>query len=117
MVFINHPTWTAADLPFGGIKNSGYGRELSALGIQEFVNRKQVRALSGKQAGDPVRAGQAIIKAVECARPPHRLLLGNDAYEGATAKLKELGKEFKAWEAVARGADFPKGQRATKGGA
>jgi succinate-semialdehyde dehydrogenase/glutarate-semialdehyde dehydrogenase len=43
MVFVNHPTWTAADLPFGGIKNSGYGRELSGLGIQEFVNKKLVR--------------------------------------------------------------------------
>ncbi len=43
MVFINHPTWTAADLPFGGIKNSGYGRELSSLGIQEFVNKKLIR--------------------------------------------------------------------------
>ena len=43
MMFINHPTWTAADLPFGGIKNSGYGRELSALGIQEFVNKKLIR--------------------------------------------------------------------------
>ena len=46
MVFINHPTWTAADLPFGGIKNSGYGRELSSLGIQEFVNKKLVRTAS-----------------------------------------------------------------------
>jgi acyl-CoA reductase-like NAD-dependent aldehyde dehydrogenase len=44
MVFINHPTWTASDLPFGGINNSGYGRELSRLGIQEFVNKKLVRA-------------------------------------------------------------------------
>ena len=43
MVFINHPTWTASDLPFGGIKNSGYGRELSSLGIQEFVNKKLIR--------------------------------------------------------------------------
>jgi succinate-semialdehyde dehydrogenase/glutarate-semialdehyde dehydrogenase len=43
MAFVNHPTWTAADLPFGGIKNSGYGRELSSLGIQEFVNKKLVR--------------------------------------------------------------------------
>ena len=43
MVFINHPTWTTADLPFGGIKHSGYGRELSSLGIQEFVNKKLVR--------------------------------------------------------------------------
>jgi succinate-semialdehyde dehydrogenase/glutarate-semialdehyde dehydrogenase len=43
MVFINHPTWTASDLPFGGIKNSGYGRELSSHGIHEFVNKKLVR--------------------------------------------------------------------------
>jgi succinate-semialdehyde dehydrogenase/glutarate-semialdehyde dehydrogenase len=46
MMFVNHPTWTAADLPFGGIKNSGYGRELSHLGIQEFVNKKLVRTAS-----------------------------------------------------------------------
>ena len=45
MVFINHPTWTAADLPFGGIKQSGYGRELSSLGIQEFVNKKLIRVV------------------------------------------------------------------------
>jgi succinate-semialdehyde dehydrogenase/glutarate-semialdehyde dehydrogenase len=43
MMFINHPTWTAPDLPFGGIKHSGYGRELSSLGIQEFVNKKLIR--------------------------------------------------------------------------
>jgi len=43
MRFVNQPTWTAADLPFGGIKSSGYGRELSRMGIQEFVNKKLVR--------------------------------------------------------------------------
>jgi succinate-semialdehyde dehydrogenase/glutarate-semialdehyde dehydrogenase len=42
MVFVNHPTWTAPELPFGGIKNSGYGRELSELGFGEFVNRRLV---------------------------------------------------------------------------
>jgi succinate-semialdehyde dehydrogenase/glutarate-semialdehyde dehydrogenase len=46
MMFVNHPTWTTPDLPFGGIKNSGYGRELSSLGIQEFVNKKLVRVAS-----------------------------------------------------------------------
>jgi succinate-semialdehyde dehydrogenase / glutarate-semialdehyde dehydrogenase len=43
MVFINHPTWTQADLPFGGIKGSGYGRELAASGMFEFVNKKLIR--------------------------------------------------------------------------
>jgi len=50
MVFINHPTWTAPELPFGGIKNSGYGRELSELGFGEFVNRKLVSVTA---AGSP----------------------------------------------------------------
>jgi succinate-semialdehyde dehydrogenase/glutarate-semialdehyde dehydrogenase len=50
MVFVNHPTWTAPELPFGGIKNSGYGRELSELGFGEFVNRKLV---SVSPAGSP----------------------------------------------------------------
>lgn len=68
--------------------------------------RKQVRAISGKQPGDPMRAAQAIVKAVESAKPPHHLLLGNDAYQGAMAKLEELRKDFSAVEAIARGADF-----------
>jgi succinate-semialdehyde dehydrogenase/glutarate-semialdehyde dehydrogenase len=42
MVFINKPTTSQADLPFGGIKNSGYGRELSELGMMEFVNKKLI---------------------------------------------------------------------------
>jgi len=50
MVFINQATWTAPDLPFGGIKNSGYGRELSELGMQEFVNKKLIRVSSSMPA-------------------------------------------------------------------
>ena len=43
MVFINNIDWADAELPFGGIKYSGYGRELGNMGIQEFVNKKLVR--------------------------------------------------------------------------
>ncbi len=42
MVFINQVSWTGAELPFGGVKNSGFGRELAEAGFAEFVNRKLV---------------------------------------------------------------------------
>jgi len=47
MVFINYPSLSAPDLPFGGIKRSGYGKELSNLGIEEFINRKLVCVANG----------------------------------------------------------------------
>ncbi|MET3599747.1 NAD-dependent succinate-semialdehyde dehydrogenase [Martelella mangrovi] len=42
MVFVNHPTMVKADLPFGGVRRSGYGRELLGLGLKEFVNHKLI---------------------------------------------------------------------------
>ncbi|WP_337245745.1 NAD-dependent succinate-semialdehyde dehydrogenase [Luteimonas sp. gir] len=42
MVYINQPTGVKADIPFGGVKNSGYGHELIDLGLTEFVNEKVV---------------------------------------------------------------------------
>ncbi len=43
MMFINNFDWADAELPFGGSKHSGYGRELGNMGIQELVNKKLVR--------------------------------------------------------------------------
>ncbi|HMI86061.1 MAG TPA: NAD-dependent succinate-semialdehyde dehydrogenase [Polyangiaceae bacterium] len=50
MVWINHPTSSQADLPFGGVKRSGFGRELSHLGMFEFTNKKLIRTFPAKTA-------------------------------------------------------------------
>ena len=43
MVFVNAVDADGVELPFGGIKRSGFGRELGRFGIEEFVNRKMIR--------------------------------------------------------------------------
>jgi succinate-semialdehyde dehydrogenase/glutarate-semialdehyde dehydrogenase len=48
MMFVNNISWSDAELPFGGVKNSGYGRELGDMGIQAFVNKKLVRTLAAE---------------------------------------------------------------------
>ena len=70
--------------------------------------RAMISGYSGQQPGDPVRAAQAIIDAVRSPAPPLRLLLGVMAYETAMKKLTAMHANFAAWEAAARGADFPK---------
>lgn len=62
MVFINQPAWVAADLPFGGIKNSGFGREQSELGFGEFVNHKLINLAP---AGAPIWGPVELQKAAE----------------------------------------------------
>jgi short-subunit dehydrogenase len=69
-----------------------------------------IRSYSGKQPGDPVRAAEAIIKAVESENPPLRLLLGKAALANARIKIDALRKDFDGWEAVSAGADYPEGE-------
>ena len=53
MVFVNGVEMDAAELPFGGIKRSGFGRELGTLGIEEFVNKKLIRIAGLTPRGCP----------------------------------------------------------------
>lgn len=74
------------------------------------ANRRSLRGYSGKQPGDPVRAAEAIIKAVESGKPPLHLLLGKAALKGANLKLQMLREQIDAWADTTVGADFPEGQ-------
>ncbi|NJP97699.1 SDR family NAD(P)-dependent oxidoreductase [Nonomuraea sp. FMUSA5-5] len=69
--------------------------------------RRAYHASVGRQAGDPDRAARAVVAAVHSPRPPLHLLLGNEAYDTAMAKLSALRAEFEAWESTTHAADFP----------
>lgn len=71
------------------------------------ARRTAVQNYSGTQQGDPVRAAEAIIQAVESAEPPLHLLLGRPAYEMTAVKLKEFAAEMEKWREVSLGADYP----------
>ncbi len=66
---------------------------------------------SGKQPGDPVRAVEAIVAAVEADNPPKHLVLGSIALEGIGNKLKETLAEVEAWADTSRSADYPESER------
>jgi short-subunit dehydrogenase len=66
---------------------------------------------SGKQPGDPVRAVEAMIAAVESDDPPKNLVLGTIALEGIQKKLRETLTQIEAWAETSRSADYPEDQR------
>jgi NADP-dependent 3-hydroxy acid dehydrogenase YdfG len=64
----------------------------------------------GKQPGDPQKAVEAIVKAVESEHPPLHLLLGASTVARVKGKVEALLKDVAEWEAVTVGADFPVGK-------
>jgi len=71
------------------------------------ARREQTVARSGNQQGDPVRAAQAIIDAVNAPNTPRHLLLGAPALDLARKDLAAKAQEFDEWEAVTLGSDYP----------
>ncbi len=71
--------------------------------------REYLNTQAGKQAGDPLRAVQAMIKVVDSPNPPLHLILGNAALKRFRARLDQWQKETAEWESTTTGADFPEG--------
>jgi NAD(P)-dependent dehydrogenase (short-subunit alcohol dehydrogenase family) len=71
------------------------------------ARRAQISGYSGRQAGDPARAAQAIIRIVESPTPPMNLVLGKDGLKRVRDKLEKFSGSLRQWETVTVGADFP----------
>jgi NAD(P)-dependent dehydrogenase (short-subunit alcohol dehydrogenase family) len=101
----------------GPFRTDWAGRSLKApkLAIADYsatagVRRNNISGGSGKQAGDPIRACHAMIKAVESEKPPMRLLLGKMALDTARAKVAQVTSDFNSWEETTLSADYPETQ-------
>lgn len=62
---------------------------------------------SGTQAGDPVRAAEAMIRVTEVENPPRHLVLGAWGFEAVTGRLRQRLSEIEAWRDTSLGADYP----------
>ena len=104
---------TAMVVEPGGFRTDFAGRSLtqSATPIADYADtagkrRKENDTAHGTQKGDPAKAAEALITAVQADDPPYMLLLGDDASDGFRAALDALRSEVDAWESLSRSTDF-----------
>ena len=104
---------TAMVVEPGGFRTDFAGRSLtqSAEPIADYAEtagkrRKEHDTVHGTQPGDPAKAAEVLVAAVESDEPPFMLLLGNDASDGFRAALHELLDEVDRWEQQSRSTDF-----------
>jgi NAD(P)-dependent dehydrogenase (short-subunit alcohol dehydrogenase family) len=83
------------------------GHPIDAYAGTGGTRRAAIAGGSGHQAGDPVRAAEAMIQAVQSETPPLHLVLGRMALENARAKFDRMSRDFDQWEQTTLGADFP----------
>jgi NAD(P)-dependent dehydrogenase (short-subunit alcohol dehydrogenase family) len=100
-------------ISLGALRTEFYGRSLqqSLTAIADYAEtagrrRKESDRSYGTQPGDPARAAQAIIRAVESQVPPARLAVGRDAVARIREALEEQRHEIDAWEEVSSSIDF-----------
>lgn len=98
----------------GPFRTDWAGRSLkqTRIPLEAYVKtagarRAEILGRSGTQAGDPERAADAIIKAVESPKPPLNLVLGTDGLARVRTKFSTFLITLDQWETVTLGADFP----------
>ena len=70
-------------------------------------HRRATIERSGQQAGDPARAAEAVIEALQSPTPPRHLVLGRAGFDRAEDQLRALLQEADRWKATSLAADYP----------
>ena len=92
---------------FLGRSGKQAGQRISDYETTVGKTREYFHTQAGKQPGDPRRAAEAIVKAVNAPEPPKHLLLGKLALERFRNHLQQWNQELDKWQDVTTGADFP----------
>jgi NAD(P)-dependent dehydrogenase (short-subunit alcohol dehydrogenase family) len=97
----------------GPFRTDWAGRSLkqSAHSIGDYeqtagLRRQQITAYSGKQAGDPARAAEAVISALQSPEPPRHLVLGREGFERVENQLHAMLQEVDLWRGTSLSADY-----------
>jgi NAD(P)-dependent dehydrogenase (short-subunit alcohol dehydrogenase family) len=69
--------------------------------------RRETAGYSGEQAGDPARAAEAVITALQSPTPPRHLVLGRVGFENVENHLRSMIQEVDRWKVTSLGADYP----------
>ena len=89
-------------LPHSDASSSGHDGEISAYAETVGPTRQFVGGNDGLQPGDPGKAAQATLTALDAEPPPLRLVLGQDAIDNVHARLGRITAELTSWEDLGR---------------
>jgi NAD(P)-dependent dehydrogenase (short-subunit alcohol dehydrogenase family) len=92
---------------WGGRSLQSSDRQIDAYKATVHDRLDLIARYSGHQPGDPVRAAEAIIAAVDSDEPPFNLILGAFGVKAVRDKLARMSAEIDKWEQVSLGADYP----------
>ncbi|PPJ58884.1 hypothetical protein CBER1_04469 [Cercospora berteroae] len=88
--------WAGRSMVFGEIKEPAY---------DHIDAEKQMGKVNGSQGGDPVKGARAMWEVAKMERPPLRVVLGSDAYEKVTEKIKTYGELYPEYEKLSKSTD------------